>query len=264
MSDAKIEFTVFTKPWKDTPLADLAKRIKGLGFDGIELPVRPGYQVPPENVAKGLAEAAKIMADHGLKIASLAGPADEKTIVACREAGVPLIRIMAGIPRDADYLTAVEKYQREWDDLVPLLARWGVTLGIQNHCGRYIGSEMQIQHAIGRYNPKHVGCIWDAGHNGLMGREPEIGLDIVWSHLRMVNLKNARWVCAAPANGKVAQWKSEWVDGRGGMADWTRVAKDLQRRKYQGVICMTAEYSDPAVLEKLVAEDFKFARSLLA
>ena len=44
--------TVFSKPWPELSLEALGKLVKGLGFDGVEFPVRPGYQVTPENVAK--------------------------------------------------------------------------------------------------------------------------------------------------------------------------------------------------------------------
>ena len=51
-----ITLSVFTKPWK-TPLAELGQYVRDLGFDAIELPVRPGYQVTPENVARDLPRA---------------------------------------------------------------------------------------------------------------------------------------------------------------------------------------------------------------
>ena len=64
-----ITFSVFTKPWK-TPLAELGRFVHDLGFDAIELPVRPGYQVTPENVARDLPRAAATLAS--LIMASLA------------------------------------------------------------------------------------------------------------------------------------------------------------------------------------------------
>ena len=82
MTMGNIAFTVFSKPWT-LPLPELAALVKSLGLDGVELPVRPGYQVEPANVANGLKEAVKIFADHGLKIGSVAGPTDEPTIAAC-------------------------------------------------------------------------------------------------------------------------------------------------------------------------------------
>ena len=74
-----VTLTVFAKPWRFA-LPMLAKHISALGFDGVELPVRPGYPVTPENVGAELAEAARIPGDHGLKITSIAGPTDESTL----------------------------------------------------------------------------------------------------------------------------------------------------------------------------------------
>ena len=81
-SNTPIEFSVFTKPWK-APLAELGKLVKSWGFDGIELPVRPGYQVQPEAVARDLPRAVRQLAGDGVKVFSIAGPTDEAAIAAC-------------------------------------------------------------------------------------------------------------------------------------------------------------------------------------
>src|SRR5512140_453400 len=99
MERQRNQLSVFTKPWKMS-LDRLGGRIARLGFDAVELPVRPGYQVEPENVSRGLPRAARQLAEHGVKIHSVAGPADEPTIRACAEAGVPIIRVMARVGDD--------------------------------------------------------------------------------------------------------------------------------------------------------------------
>src|SRR5713101_6806640 len=140
MSEKRVTFSVFTKPWK-MPIAELGRHIRSLGFDGIELPVRPGFQVEPENVGKELPSVARQLADFGLKITSVAGPTDEATMAACAEAGIPIIRICVGSGPEG-YLASEAKLQREYDALVPLLERYGVTLGIQNHCDRCVSNAM--------------------------------------------------------------------------------------------------------------------------
>ena len=46
------QYSVFTKPWKeDAP--ELGKRVRELGFDGVEYPVRPGYQAEPDGGRQG-------------------------------------------------------------------------------------------------------------------------------------------------------------------------------------------------------------------
>ncbi len=276
-----MKLTVFTKPWK-TPLPELAAYVTKLGFDGIELPVRPGFQVEPDAVSRGLPQAARIMADHGLTIASIAGPTNESTIAACAEAGVPLIRILVEIPQGSSYLDHEARMQREFDALVPLLDRYGVAVGIQNECGRYVANAMGIRHLIERYDSKHLGAILDPAHCALNGEIPELALDIAWSYLHMVNLKNVRWrqtsgeAEAAPRglsrlfSGKqsgvpaasVATWEPYWTTGRQGLVSWETVARELKGRGYTGAVCLTAEYSDEAAVDRLIAEDISYARSL--
>ena len=258
--EKRFVYSVFTKPWK-IPLPKLGKLVKGLGFDGIELPVRPGYQVDPENVVKGLPRAAKILADCGVKICSVAGPTDEATIATCGKVGVPIIRICVGI-EGTKYLAEEIRLQKECDALVPLLQRYGVTLGIQNHCGRSIANAMQLRRFVERYDPKVIGAVWDAAHNALNGEEPELAIDIVWAYMCMVNLKNAIWKRTNGPEAEYAQWQEYWTSGRQGLASWPRVAEELKRRRWSGVVCLTAEYSDHGLTNRLIADDIAFAKSL--
>ncbi len=259
MSDMR--FSVFTKPWK-MPLPELGAYIHQLGFDGIELPVRPGYQVDPEHVGE-LAHAARVLADYGVSIASIAAPTDEPTLAACAEAGVKIIRICEGLGPDG-YMATEAQRQREYDALVPLLDKYGVTLGIQNHCGNFCTGAMNLLHLIERFDPRHIGAVLDAGHIGLQGEEPEAAIDIVWSHLCMVNLKSAYWRLTTGPEATEARWEHYWTTGRHGLATWSRYAAELKRRGYQGWICLTAEYSDHEAVDRLIAEDITFARGLFA
>jgi sugar phosphate isomerase/epimerase len=259
MSDA-IHFSVFTKPWK-IPIPELAQLIRGFGFDGIELPVRPGYQVEPVVVARDLPIGARRLQEFGLRIFSVAGPTDEPTIATCAELGIPMIRIMAPIGSEG-YRATEDRLRRELDALVPLLRRYGVTVGVQNHYGRHISNASGLRALLQGYDPRHVAAIWDAAHNALEGEEPELALDIIWPHLRMVNLKNAFWRRTNAPEAEVATWAPYWTSGRQGRASWPRVAADLKRRGYSGVVCLTAEYTDEAAVNRLIAEDIGFARSL--
>ncbi len=264
MSGAKVEFVVFSKPWKDKPLAELGKFIKGLGFDGIELPIRPDFQVEPDSIAKGLPEAVKILGDCGVKIASIAGPTDEKTFAACAAAGVPIVRTMVLVDHGQSYMKRMEETFAEFDALVPLLEKHGVTLGVQNHCDREISSVMGIRHIVERYDPKVIAAILDWAHCGLAGEQADLAIDILWSHLCMVNFKNAYWKRVSGPEAEVARFEYYWTSGRCGMADWGAMVDELKKRDYEGTICLTAEYSDPESIDRLIVEDFKYAKSLFA
>jgi sugar phosphate isomerase/epimerase len=257
-----VSFSVFTKPWR-CGIDELGAKIAALGFDAIELPVRPGYPVHPDNVAAELPRAVQQLAAHGLKIASIAGPTDEKTIAACADAGVPIIRICVGIGSDG-YMASEARLRREYDALAPLLAHYGVTLGVQNHNGRYICNAMGLRHLLEGFDPKQIAAVWDAAHNALDGEEPEMALDIVWPHLCMVNLKNAFRRRRNGPEAPAAEWEVFWTTGPHGFASWPRVAAELQRRSYYGVVCLTAEYTDEHAVDRLIATDIAYARALFS
>ena len=86
--------TVFTKPWKALPLEALADRVASWGFHGIELPVRPGFQVEPGAVLDALPDAQQVFQQRGVKILSVAASLDEDVIEACAMAEVPILRVM--------------------------------------------------------------------------------------------------------------------------------------------------------------------------
>lgn len=260
---AEVEFTVFTKPWKES-LEALGARVSRLGFSGIELPIRPGYPVEPGNVTRELPRAAQILASFGVRISSVAGPTDEATITACGDAGVPLIRICPDIPRDRGYLEQEALHQQEYERLVPILDRHGVAIGIQNHNGRSVPNALGIRRLIERFDPTHVCAVWDPAHCALDGELPELAIDILWSHLRLVNLKNGLWQRVNGPEAEVARYQTYWTNGRQGLCAWPDVAAQLHKRGYRGDVCLTAEYSDHDAVDRLIGEDLAFAKSLLA
>ncbi len=81
-----ITLSVFTKPWKMS-LPELARFVSGLGFDGIELPVRPGYQVEPHQINRDLPLAVRTLADHGVRITSVATEPTPEAITGVRRGG---------------------------------------------------------------------------------------------------------------------------------------------------------------------------------
>ncbi|HON72462.1 MAG TPA: sugar phosphate isomerase/epimerase family protein [bacterium] len=259
--EKKYVFSVFTKPWQNMPVKELGEFVSKLGFDAIEFPVRPGYQVEPENVKEGLPKLARELKSFGIDIASIAGPTDEDTFIACATAGIPVIRVMCRVEEDG-YLASEKKARKDLESLLPLCEKYNVKIGVQNHYGKFVSpNSAGLMRLVEKFDPNYIGVIWDAAHNALGGEEPEMGLDIVWSHLCMVNLKNAFWRRKTGPELE-AEWEIYWTSGKQGLASWRRVAEYLKKRNYRGVICLTAEYTTKDEVDRLIAEDIKFARSL--
>ena len=258
---AGIVFSVFTKPWQTMPIEQLAESVRAMGFDGIEPPVRPGYQVQPETIGKLLPGAVRAMKAAGVRIFSIAGNTDEETIAACGECGVPMIRTMARIPDGVSYPDAEAALQREYGALVPALEKHKVTIGVQNHVGPFVSSALGLARLLQPLDGRHVAAVWDAAHEALAGGQPQYALDVIWPRLCMVNLKNVMYVRSNGPEAQVAAWQHHWTSGRHGLASWPVVVSELTKRAYRGVICLTAEYSSGEAT-RLAPEDLLFARSL--
>ena len=242
---AKPLITVFTKPWTD-PLPELADKLAGMGFEGVELAVRPGYQVVPENVASDLPKAVRLLEDHGLKTPSIAGEIDEATIEACGAAGVGIIRICAPIDLAKGYRASVNDYRRRFDALLPALERNNVAIVVQNHYGTMIGSAVGLAHLLDGYDPKQVCAVLDMGHCAVDGEPVAMAVDIARPHMNgLVNFKSA---CHLRANGPEleAEYAVHWTTHDHGGYNWRALVTELQRTGVAGTFCMPAEYSQQA------------------
>ncbi|MBT3272433.1 MAG: sugar phosphate isomerase/epimerase, partial [Spirochaetales bacterium] len=174
MAEQRNRFTIFTKPWQDLSLEDLGKLVKELGFDGIELPVRAGYQVEPGLIGTGLKDAVKILADQGVFIGSVAGNTDKQTINACGENGIPIIRICVSIDMEIGYMATEKIVRQGFDGLIPDLESAGVSIGVQNHCGNSVASAIGIMHLIEGYDPRHISAVLDPAHSAIDGETEEM------------------------------------------------------------------------------------------
>jgi len=263
MSNSALEFAVFTKPWPEESIKELAKLVAGLGFTGAEVPVRPGFQVTPDNAGKMLAELVSVFGDHGLKVVSIASSLEEPIFAACAAAGVSMIRIMGAINRGA-YLQSEEDLRDQLSRVIPLCERYGVRIGVQEHYGDNVSDAFAMRSLLFGLDDQWISAIWDAAHDALAGIDPETGLDVVWDRLAMVNLKNAYYERTNGPEAEAAEWTRHFTTGNQGLASWPRIAAELRRRNYCGPVCLTAEYEEPADVASLCRGDLRYARELFA
>jgi len=261
------ELAVFTKPWKALSLPDLARHIQALGFDLVELPVRPGFQVEPDGIERDLPQAVKLLGERGIRVLNVTADmplTDERLYSACAEAGIGMNRVMFW-QHDMDYWTAEAEARRQLDAALPFCERYDFQLGIQNHSGRFVPvNEMGMYNLVKDYNPRHVAAVWDPAHNALEGMNSDSALDVLAPYLCVVNLKNAYWRRVSGPEAEVAEWKIYWTSGAQGRASWAGVIAKLKAIGYEGPICFSAEYSDEERVDELIVKDLAFARGLLA
>ncbi len=254
-------WVLFTKPWPALDGAALGSLVSSLGFGGIELPVRDGFQVEPASVS-ALTPFRTVLADSGIDIRSVAGEPTRQIIEACGEAGIGLVRIMAEIGPDG-YAAGESRLRRLLDDVLPVLEEFDVAIGIQPHHGRYISTAAGLRRVIDDYPPERVVAVWDAAHNALSGEDVDLSLEQLARQLGLVNLKDARYDCTAEAPGAARHGISRprFVPGGEGMADWDATFSELERLGYRGDVCLTAQYDDlQRPIAEVVGDDLRRAR----
>ena len=261
----KTTWTVFTKPWREPAIGHLGELVAGMGFDAVELPVRPGYQVTPEEVSMALPAAVRALARAGVTVSSIASGTDETTFAACAEAGVPFIRIMVPVGPNGYAATGAE-IRRTLAGLAERAERFGVRVAIQPHYDDYIADSSELFALLHDVDPRFVAAIWDAAHDALARKRPEHGLELLWPWLGIVNLKSAYFERVDDPASVLGDpvWEPVFTDARSGMAEWGRAIRYLSERGFSGPICLTAEYTVESELGAKVMRDLEYARSLQA
>lgn len=259
------QWSVFAKPWAGRAAPELAPLIRSMGFEAVELPVRPGAVVTPERVAEDLPAYRRVLAEAGVRVVSVAvsNTADAFTaelFAGCRDAQVSLVRIMPTVL--GPYRDEIARWRETLTAAAPLAERYGVTIGLQPHHGDFVHTALAMREVLDGLSAA-IGLIWDAGHEGLAGEDPALSLDTVWDRLVMVNLKNAirEPVEISDELGTRGGFRHVWVDGPDGYADWTEILDHLVRRGWDGPITIAAEYSgDQTTVHQRAAADLVFAQ----
>lgn len=261
------QLALFVKPWKSLPLPRLAQHVRSLGFDAIELPVRPGFPVEPDHIERDLPAGVRALADEGVRVLNITAACaldDERLYNACAAAGVGMNRVMFHLA-GRDYLSAEAAARRQLEAALPLCQRYGVQIGIQNHSRAFVPV-----HAMGALSllrdldPRYAALVWDPAHQALEGMDSDAALDVIAAHLCMVNLKNAYWRRTSGPEAAEATWRIWWTSGAQGRASWRRVIARLRKLDYRGPICFSAEYSAEERVDELIRQDLDYARGLLA
>ena len=263
MDATSMKISVFTKPWKSLSTIELINLVKSLGFDGIEFPLRDGFQVDLTNMADSLSSFAEAFTKNGLQVMSVAAALNEPVFAACSAAKVPVIRIMLEANLKKGYLRCESEWVEQLRAVKPFCERYGVRIGIQPHFGPGISNTMELRHLLEKCDSAYICAIWDAAHSALAGEEPEQALDIIWKYLYLVNMKAAYYEKDIDSCSGETRVTPVFTRGRDGASSWPRIINYLKARDYERDICMSAEYSQESDVEDYIRTDLKYLKELL-
>jgi sugar phosphate isomerase/epimerase len=264
-----VQFVYFTKMLKDLDVKGLIAFCKEVGLDGVDLAVRPGYPVNPDNVLTELPAAAKTFRDVGLAIGlvtaatNLTEP-ESKTaralFEACGKAEVPAVKI-GYFTYQGKFDEAMKVARARLNGFAKLAEQTKVRACYHTHSGSYLGANgAALRLLLQDLDPHHVGAFVDTGHTAVGGGPIRLELDMVRPWLSLVAIKDMMW-----EKGKNG-WQYHVVPAGEGIVRWNDFGRAVKEHRFNGTISLHGEYEtkDLAERTRLAKEELALLKKHLA
>jgi sugar phosphate isomerase/epimerase len=259
---------IFSKHMAQFEWEELGRKAKEIGFDGIDLTVRPKGHVEPARAAEDLPKAFAAIRNHGLSVPMIttglteaSDPAARPTLATASKLRIPYWK--PGYYRykfDRPIQQQVDQVRQSTAGLAALSKEYGITEGFHNHSGDYFGAAVwDTRDVIANLDSKAIGYYFDPGHatieGGLGGWQ--ISLNLVLPRLKMVALKDFFW-----EKGKNGKWSVCWCPMGEGMVDWKRTFATIAASGFSGPLTLHVEYEAKDELAA-IAQDYAFIRKVM-
>jgi sugar phosphate isomerase/epimerase len=273
---------IFSKHFQTMDADALGRTMKELGVEGVDLTVRPGGHVEPENVAAGLPAFQKALAAHGVGITMLttaitgaAEPHARDVIEAAGRLGIGYVKLgywhYGGF---GSYRRQAELVKGALSGLEPVLKRNRVRAGFHTHSGMFMGPNAEFAlRLIEDCDPQVIGIYYDCGHCTVEGSAAGwmMGLDLVSDHLFMVAVKDMAWFRVDSSGAARKGWRQLMVPLDAGLTDWPELIRCLKAINFRGPLSFHSEYqgahsfSDmtPAQVIEQTRKDLAYFRALM-
>jgi sugar phosphate isomerase/epimerase len=200
----KIKFCIFSKHLHWLDYAAMAKTVAGVGFDGVDLTVRPEGHVLPENVEKDLPLAVEAAKKAGVEILTMTTAIDDsddettqKILKTASQSGIGYYRLgyfgyneKSGIP--AQLATIKQKMQK----LIKLNQKFAIHGAYQNHSGsnRFGAAIWDLWDTIKDEDSRWIGAQFDVRHATVEGANVwSVYYRLVAPYTRTLVLKDFYW-----------------------------------------------------------------------
>lgn len=265
---------MFTKLFGTRPVPEMARTIGELQFDGVDLLIRTGFSVPPDQ-PELIGKAIKIFRAAGLQVpmatTDLTAPGDypaAAVLSQCRDQGVGLIRLgFWKYDPQVGYRAQFDQARKDLDAVEALAHEFGLTFLIQLHGETIHNSAALTLPLLSDRDPAVVAAYIDPGNQVVQdGREDwRMTLDILRPWLRCAGVKNGGWSATEIAPSGQLQWRSRWMPISDGMVPWDLVIAGLRASGFDGELSFHSHYEVPyeQALD-LTRSDLRYVRRLLS
>ena len=244
MQDWKIN--VFSKHLHWVGYDEMAKITADVGFDGVDLTVRPNGHVEPANVERDLPKAIEACDKYGVEVkmmtTSITTADDPNTELILKTAGSLGVQVYRLGWHRYDFSISIEKniqkFGEELKKIADLNAKYNIIGDYQNHSGMTGGSpvwdiHMMLQIARSEY----LGAQYDIRHAMIEGLKSwELGLRLLAPKIHSIDIKD--FVYEEGENG----WGVKNVPLGEGAVDFKSYFNLLNELKVKAPISIHLEY----------------------
>jgi sugar phosphate isomerase/epimerase len=245
-SDNAMKISVFSKNLQWLGYEEMAIEVAAMGFDGIDLTVRPSGHVLPERVEEDLPKAVNVIRKHGLEVymitTAITNSNDqhaEQIIKTASQLGIKYYRLGWFVyDKNLSIPANINNFHNTFRQLEKLNKRYHIHGAYQNHAGDGFGSAVvDLSLALKDIDPAWIGCQYDIRHATVEGAHSwPVGLQLLNDHVKTINIKDFHWA------KKDGQWKEENVALGEGMVDFKKYLGMLKTYNYKGPVCIHYEY----------------------
>lgn len=238
---------VFSKmfQWIDD-YEQLAETVASIGFDGLDLTVRPGGHVLPERVEQDLPKAVEAFRKHKLEIPLMvtgileADAQTERILKTAKSLGIKHYR-MGWYPYNLKQNNIAEQsvaFGQKLKAIAALNEKYGITGQYQNHSGNYFGAAIWDLHSqLKGIKPTVLGSQYDINHaTAEAGGSWEAGFHLIAPHIQSIAIKDFYWT------KKNDKWGKQGCPLGEGVVNWKKYLEVLKPYDFKVPITMHYEY----------------------
>ncbi|MCC7495296.1 MAG: sugar phosphate isomerase/epimerase [Fimbriimonadaceae bacterium] len=246
-----MQYVMFTKHLQEWPLEQACAKVKAMGFDGLDLTVRGGGYVLPEDAPTGLPAAVQVAAGAGLGVPMLttnitaADPVSVQLMQTAAQCGIRELKLGYWTYRKfGEYRPALDDAKVKLAGIAQAAAAAGVRVNLHIHSNNFITANPAIVWwLLQDLDPAAVGAYADPGHMVIEGGKDvwRQGLELLGPRINLVAIKAMAWRYN-PTVGRSGQWQDKMVPLPQGMVDWAAVWRCLAALGFDGTVSLHSEY----------------------
>jgi sugar phosphate isomerase/epimerase len=247
-------FCAFTESFQSWPIPKVCAKFREIGLDGLDLTVRPGGHIQPENAAKELPPAVKAANDHGVRVLMLstaindADKTAESILGSCAELGINRVKL-GYFPYDefGSLLKQLDHIRAKLVRIAKLAQKYNVLPCVHIHSGATIPSGGVIAYLLLRdFKPVEIGAYVDPMHMTIEGGIDgwRQGLDLLAPWIAISSFKNCVWSKSERDQFGQQRWRPLKCPVADGIAPIPDYIAALRKLGYRGLYTLHSEYAD--------------------